>query len=431
MDRRTFIGLGLGLGTTAVLAGCSQGATTPAGSGDPVNANLRFTWWGNDTRTRLTNQAIDAYKAANPGVTIAGEPGEWSAYWDKLATQVAANDAPDIIQMDEKYIAEYGNRGALLDLEKAGVKVDKFAAGTADTGRLPKGLFGINAGVNAPIIVANPKLFEQAGVAIPDDTKWTWDDLRATALEVTKKLNKPGVYGAGNLFSQDGLFKAFVRQRGGQQWTADGKIGWKNEDAEAFFQLLMDMQGDKSIQSPSELAEEDSKPMDQTAIATGKVAMTYLWSNQVKALDTASGVDMKLLRPPHAAGSGDKWLWYKAAMYFSASARSKNPAAAAKFIDWLANSPDAVKILNAERGLPPNTETRAAIEGSLPPSDKKVNAYLKAIEGEVTDAGGITPVGGSVFQSILSRKYQDILFNRASIKDAVASLRSEVQSGLK
>ena len=264
MDRRTFLGVGVGIGAGAFLAGCTQGGGAAAPSGDPKNATLRFAWWGNDTRTKLTNAAIAQYQQDFSGVKIAGEPGEWSGYWDKLATQVAASDAPDIIQMDEKYIAEYGQRGILLDLEKAGVKTDKFMAGTVDTGRLPKGLFGINAGVNAPTIVANPDLFEQAGVAIPDDKTWTWDDLRKVSLEVTQKLNKPGIYGSGNLFGQDGLLKAFVRQRGGQQWTTDGKIGWKNEDVEAFFTMLMAMQDDRSIQPPSELAEEDTKPMDQT-----------------------------------------------------------------------------------------------------------------------------------------------------------------------
>ncbi len=430
MDRRTFFGVGLG---AAVLlsSGCSGQAAAPATSADPNNATLRFTWWGNDTRTKLTNQAIEAYQKANPGVTIKPEPGEWANYWDKLATQVAANDAPDIIQMDEKYIAEYGNRGALLDLEKAGVKTDRFAKGTVDTGRLPKGLMGINAGVNCPILIANPKLFAQAGVAVPNDKTWTWAEYMALSLELTQKINKAGVYGTGNLFGQDGMFKAYTRQLGGQQWTADGKIGWENAHMEKFFQMMMDMQKVKSIQSPSELAEEDSKSLDQSAMATGKVAMTFLWSNQIKAMDAASGVDMLLLRPPSDDGAVDKWLWYKASMYWSASARGKNTAAAAKFIDWLANSTDAAKILTAERGLPANLDSRAAIEGSLPASDKKVAGFLSAIEGEVADAGGITPVGGSTFQAIMARKYQDILFNRASIKDAVAALRTEVQGGLK
>ena len=100
-------------------------------------------------------------------------------------------------------------------------------------------------------------------------------------------------------------------------------------------------------------------------------------------------------------------------------------------MDWLSNTPEAAKILTAERGLPANTECRAAIAGSLEPSDKKVSDYLTAIEGEVTDAGGITPVGGSQFQVVMQRKYQDILFKRSSIPDAVKSLRDEVQSGLK
>lgn len=46
MDRRTFLGMGLGIGAATMLASCSQGggaAATP--SGDPANATLRFTWW--------------------------------------------------------------------------------------------------------------------------------------------------------------------------------------------------------------------------------------------------------------------------------------------------------------------------------------------------------------------------------------------------
>ena len=431
MDRRTF--LGLGAGTALFLAGCSQpgGGGAQAPSGDATNASLRFTWWGNDTRNKLTNEAIAAYTNANPGVTIAPEPGEWSGYWDKLATQVAARDAPDIIQMDEKYIAEYGNRGALLDLEKAGVDTSKFAAGTVDTGRLPKGLFGINAGVNAPILVANPEVFAKAGVELPDDQTWTWDDFEEIGLEITNKIGQQGVYGAGNMFGQDGLLKAFVRQLGGQQWTHEGKIGWEDDMLVKQFTHMMNMVNAKSMMQPAELAEEETKPLDQSAMAQGRLGMTYIWSNQIKAMDNASGVDMALLRPPSTSGSSKGWLWYKASMYWSASGQSKNPAAAAAFIDWLSNSKEAVNIIMAERGLPPNLETRAEIASTLDASDTKVKNYLEAIESEVVDAGGITPVGGSPFQTNLTRHTQDILFGRASIPDAIKALRTETEAAIK
>ncbi len=109
---------------------------------------------------------IDAYQKDHPNVKIKGEFGEWSGYWDKLATTVAANDAPDIIQMDEKYLREYADRGALLDLKKAdGLDTGKFEPDTLGAGEFDGGLYGLNAGINAFTIIANPAVFKAAGVA--------------------------------------------------------------------------------------------------------------------------------------------------------------------------------------------------------------------------------------------------------------------------
>ena len=62
--------------------------------------------------------------------------------------------------MDMAYIAEYGNRNALLDLSK--VDVSKFTEGTVDSGKINEQLVGINAGVNSALIFANPAIFEKA-----------------------------------------------------------------------------------------------------------------------------------------------------------------------------------------------------------------------------------------------------------------------------
>ncbi len=132
-----------------------------SGSGDASTADLTFAWWGNPVRNKNTTTAIDAYMKANPGVKISPQPGEWASYWDKLATQVAGNTSPDVIQMDMAYISEYGNRGALLDLSK--VDTSKFLEGTVDSGKVNDTLYGINAGINSVTLMANPKLFDKAG----------------------------------------------------------------------------------------------------------------------------------------------------------------------------------------------------------------------------------------------------------------------------
>ncbi len=123
LNRRQFL-IGAGglaaAATTMGLAACAPGSEW---------------WWFSGWRRRGRDQPgsglvgqpdaqqehpgeIDAYMKANPDVKISGQPGEFNSYWDKLATQTAGGQAPDIIQMDMNYISEYGTRGALLDLGK-------------------------------------------------------------------------------------------------------------------------------------------------------------------------------------------------------------------------------------------------------------------------------------------------------------------------
>ena len=109
---------------------------------------------------------IDAYEAEHPNVTINGEFSEFSGYWDKLATATAAKDSPDIIQMDEKYLRDYAGRGALLDLNTQSdvLSTADFDENALKSGEFDGGLYGLTTGVNAYSILANPEMFDAAGV---------------------------------------------------------------------------------------------------------------------------------------------------------------------------------------------------------------------------------------------------------------------------
>src|SRR3982751_3199560 len=105
LNRRQFLTGGLaGAATSMGLTACGGGGS--GGGSSNGAANLQFAWWGNEVRNKNTAAAIDAYTKAHPTVKISQQPGEFSTYWDKLATQTAGNKAPDIIQMDMAYIAE-------------------------------------------------------------------------------------------------------------------------------------------------------------------------------------------------------------------------------------------------------------------------------------------------------------------------------------
>ena len=349
VNRRQFLLGGLGLAaaaTTMGLTGCAPGSSeSGGGGGDAGTADLTFAWWGNDVRNKNTTNAIDAYTKANPGVKISPQPGEWASYWDKLATQVAGNTAPDLIQMDMAYIAEYGNRGALLDLCK--VDTSKFIEGTVDSGKINDTLYGINAGINCLVVLANPKVFEKAGMEVPDDKSWTWDSLIETAAEVASKAKV--TFGFQSLVSAN-LFQAWIRQQGKQLFTPDA-LGFDVADVTAWFDYLAKAQKAGAIGSPSQITEEFGKSLDQSAIVVGTGALALSNSNQLEAITAAAGTDLTMLRYPTIAGNvAERKAWYKASMLWSASAKTKNPDAVVAFIDWLVNSPEAADQLLAERG---------------------------------------------------------------------------------
>jgi multiple sugar transport system substrate-binding protein len=427
LNRRQFLIGGLGAAATTMgLTACGGGSS--GGSADG-SANLQFAWWGNEVRNKNTAAAIDAYTKAHPNVKISQQPGEFSTYWDKLATQTAGNKAPDIIQMDMAYIAEYGKRGALLDLAKHGADTSKFVEGSVDSGKIEGKLVGVNAGINTPTILANPKIFEQAKMQMPDDKTWTWDQVKELSSELTAKAGN-GIVGMA-VFFNDAMLSAFLRQHGKQLFTESG-LGFAAPDVVPWFDMVLAYQKAKAIPSAAALTEEAGKSVDQSMLAVGKAAMQMQWSNQVEALNKASGGDLRVLRFPSVTGKAtDRKAWYKASMLWSASSRTKYPEQSVALINWWVNSPECANINLAERGIPANTEILAQITPKLSPAQADVAKFIADIKPELSDTPVAPPPGGGKLNDTLTRYQNIVLTGRSSSADAAAKFVDEVKSNLK
>jgi multiple sugar transport system substrate-binding protein len=433
LNRRQFL-IGAGglaaAATTMGLSACapgSSGGSSQGGSQGGGATNLALAFWGNPTRNKNTQAEIDAFMKANPNLKISGQPGEFNTYWDKLATQTAGGNAPDIIQMDMLYIAEYGTRGALLDLGK--VDTSKFVEGTVDSGKINGKLVGVNAGINSALIFGSPKVFEKAKMDLPDDKTWTWDQLIEVGAEVASKGGVP--FGVASLLQSDALFGTFVRQHGKELFTENG-LGFDVAEAQAWYDYLLKGQKAKAFGTPEQVSEEQPKPLDQMAIVVGTAAMQYYNTNQLEAVSAAAGEQLKLLRGPSLAGKAtERKTWYKASMLWSASSKTKNPDAAIAWINWFANSPDAANIDLAERGIPPNAEVLAAVKPKLSPAQQAVAKYIADIKTEVGNTPIAPPPGGGTIQTVLFRHGIDVLFGRKSSADGAQEFVNELKSNLK
>jgi multiple sugar transport system substrate-binding protein len=434
LNRRQFL-IGAGglaaaattMGLSACAPGSSGGSGSQGGGGEGGKTSLALAWWGNPTRNKNTQAMIDAYMKANPNVTITGQPGEFGSYWDKLATQTAGGQAPDIIQMDMNYISEYGTRNALLDL--SGVDTSKFVEGTVDSGKINGKLVGINAGINTAVILANPKVFEKAKMEVPDDKTWTWDQMIEVGAEAASKAGVP--FGVSALLNSDTLFGAFVRQHGKELFTPDG-LGFEAAEAQAWYDLLVKGVKAKAFGTPEQMTEEVAKPLDQSAIVVGTAAMQYQNSNQLLAVSNAAGEKIEMLRPPSLAGKAtERKGWYKASMLWSASAKTKNPEAAIAWINWFANTPDAASIDLAERGIPPNAEILAEVKSKFSPEQQVVAKFINDIKTEVGNTPIAPPPGGGTIAELLSRHGTDVIYGRTSSAEGAQKFVDELKSNLK
>lgn len=412
----------LGAATVLTLSACGG---DDGGSGADGDVTLRFTWWGSDSRHSATEEIIAAFEDENPGITIQGEPGDWGGYWDKLATQVAASDAPDIIQMDEKYIREYADRGALLDLQD--VDTSAMTDSTVATGTMDAGQVGIPTGINAITLLANPAVFEAAGVEMPDDTTWTWDDYAETA----KQVEQNSEYHGATTPNEPTGFQIWLRQQGKELSDDEGALGFEAADAQEYFEMLLGWLEDGALPEASILSEDQGPGPDESLTGTGQVAMGPWWTNQIAALSGASGEGLVPLRFPSTDGSeGGAQLYYKSSMFMSANGQTEHPEEAQQFIDYMVNSEEAGMVNLADRGLPANLDVREAVVPELGAADAEAADFLNEIEDELGPDLPIPPLGFSALQDILYRYEMEIFFGDMTPAEAAEQMLGEMETSI-
>ena len=396
-------------------------------SGDAVT--LRISTWGNDSRLKLTQKAVEAFTAANPTLKVSVENSEWSAYWDKLATMTAGKNSPDVIQMDESYIAAYGSRNALLDLDKVKSNLDLSGMDpkVLETGKVDGTLVGAPVGVANFSVAVNPKVLEKAGVSMPDDKTWTWDQLAQAAAQVTQKLGSQGVYGLDGFGTGAAELGAWTRQKGEEVWPTQGP-GVSQGTITSFFEYATKLVATKATPPASIQVENATAALDASLFATNKAAFHFLFHSQISAFGAASGTEMKLLRLPAQASGQSPKMVDKASMYWSVSSRSENREASAKLINFLLTDPAATKILTTERGIPAIPAVQKEVAPLLDPQAKVALDFSQSIASELVAPPQVTPSKASGFSKEFTLVGTDVLFGRVKPADGAGKVLSSMQN---
>ncbi|QNP72883.1 carbohydrate ABC transporter substrate-binding protein [Streptomyces roseirectus] len=405
----------------AALAGCGGSASA---DGKVV---LRYTWWGNPDRAERTEKAVALFEKANPGIDIQTSFSGYDAYKQKLATQAAGGDAPDVMQLDYRQIDQYADGGVLLDLgkERATLRTSQIDPGLLATGRVDDVQYAIPQGRGTETVAYDVRTWRESGVPLPEGS-WTWTQWAERMRELKKATGKPGATDPG--WSED-CFEVWLRGQGKTLYTKDRQLGFTVDDLTSWWTFADGLRRE-GVVSPAEQTTQLDGTVENTPLGRGKAITDANWdapASGFKAL-LDGGV---ALAPMPTGEDGTPGQYFKPSMFLGASADTKYAAEAAKFIDFMINDPGAAKILGATRGIPVNESVRKAIEPALADFDRTISDYQASLEGKLKDPPQAPPSGDSALQTTFQRDYDQVSYERMSPREAAENYVTEAKAELR
>lgn len=397
-------------------------ASLPEYTGGP--AEIRVAWWGNDDRAARTLQVIELFQAAYPDIRVIGEPnGGTPDHFQIINTQLASNNAPDIIQFGgnwpdyQQYLEplnDYLGAQLLIDTPEQFDQTALIPA-TASDGNL----YAVSLGTNTLVLVYNKTVIEAAGVDLPADNM-TWEELMDYGRELKANLPSGVAPFVDNSTNQANYMSYFFRQQGTPLWTSDdGGTSYATlESATAWLQIWADMRAEGLIPDADTTYTYTEDGPDSSALVAGRAAIGLIWSNQAAAYQAAMTDELGLTTLP--AGGEDAYA-IQMSQYLGINNASQYKEAAALFVNFFVTSPEAGAILQTNRGIPSSPVVRQAIADEATDTDAAVYRIYDAVADRTIPQDPNLP-NDQEFVNELELIGQQVAYSVSSVEQAAADL---------
>ncbi len=425
--RRQAVQLGLSsLGGLALLDLAACGSSAASGE------TLQLAFWGNASRNKLTQKAIQEFQKKNSSIAINSWYADFTIYFNKLNTQIAGGSAPDLIQMDMSYLAQFDKNHLLLDLtpyiNNKTIDLSNFDQGMMKSSEDNGVPYGISLGGNYECMAYDTNLVQQAGVGAPP-ASMTWADFATYAGKLSKALSAQQIVGVVDASGYLDLFEIWVRQRGKELWTSAGQINFTVDDASAWFGYWAGLRSSGACASAEEQASVTGSGAATSLLTKGKAVFDITHSNQFVGFQALTQHTLAFQQIPTGPGPG---IYLKPSMLLSISSASKHAKDAANFINFLINDPNGVRAIGLDRGIPGASTAQAALQSVLTSSDKAVLTYYNAVtsSGQTTPKLVLDPPGASKVIKALSTVAQQVGFGKLSVAAGAQAFVQQTQQAL-
>ncbi len=224
-----------------------------------------------DPEIRAIKANVKAFNDAYPNIKTTYEPIQWSDIDTKVNAALAAKQGPDMV-MEADREGEFARRAAIRDITEEVLPMDYiqghkfYQVRPLDDGKL----YWLHTCAMGPIIYANKKILDAAGVKVSDVPK-TWDEFGKFAQQFVKN--------EGGQMSQAGFsFNGYARyiwndmmyQQKAHVYNKKKSFINSQESVNAW-QMLVDMYDKYKVNDRSFLNYDE-------AFGTGKSAFVQVWT---------------------------------------------------------------------------------------------------------------------------------------------------------
>lgn len=424
----TSITLATVIATGVLLSGCAPG---DQGSDDrPTELSFAFT--GGKAAQDAWNAAIAEFNDAHPDIVVKAEPvasSGWDDFFNKISTQIAGGDAPDIMQVAIEGQRMFVDSGLLEPLDdyiaNDSEQMDDFFADVAPNllawneqyASTDGKTYYLPGDFNTIGLWANKSVFREAGVALPTNEEgWTWDEFEEASRQIKERtgayaMNVTSTYSTGLL--------PWVNSNGAtvmnEDWSKATVDTPEVAEAVAFARGLVE-QG---------LSPVPGGDFDETAtFGQGRLAMFAGGQWTIAGLRAQGLIDDAQLVPwPHNDGATKKTpVGY---LGYPILASSDNKDAAWEFLAFLATQQaQEVLVEQGSDAIPPrlSVATSQSFLADVPEGTAGLTENLAT--GSVIPG----PVNGAQFVTTIQDGFSQILIGNTSVEEGLAETQDELES---
>lgn len=421
LTRRTFLGAA---SSVAALAAMGRPAFAQG-------AQVRHFWWGNPERDRRTFEVIDIFNTKNPDINVVGETLGFADYFTKLTTQIAGRNMPDVIQQGYGVLFEYIANGAVVPLDEYignSLDISQMDQSAIDAGTVDGKFYALSIGANSHMAMFNTRLFEEAGI-VPGETfdpyGYTYDELAEFAAAIKEAT---GIPGTDDNTADYQNFSDFVGQKGAMLYNEDNSFGPTQEIVEEYWstwERIRNAGGTPPAPETAGLA--GVAELSQMGVVTGKSAMTYLWSNQLVGvqglLEDKLGVAMYPNTPDMIPGSV-----VQPSQFVCLTRDSADPVAATTYMSAFVNDLDMTAVLGLERGIPSQSDVRAALQPQLTEVEALSVEFFDNIQGKTAVLPPPPPSGANEVEQTFERLAVAVLLGERSIPEVASDFLNQARA---